>query len=358
MSQRKKQKLLVGIARTPLQLQSISRYLAQEASGTRLSLLVINCPRGTRHLFSDATIKRIAGRIRFVFATPYPTLDSKRNKLPAIVVIRVRLENTLKALLISGLVALRIGIKKSPGVEKILLVGTITHPEHALSIRIASRLASTVVVDDGLGALFVWHARKSNPVAGGSSQPVPYSAAQHRQACAIRQLQLFTFFDLPSSSETQVIKDVSLPTVVKSQLPRTTWFLGSGFVPTGMVRESRYVELIAETLAKIGGGRMVYLPHPAESSAHFKNLRRVRGLEVLETGLAFEDFLLRAPNVPSTLVGFATSALITGSLMLPDSTASCLIRIPGDAILGAKNGQLIRWVEERILELPGIHHFD
>lgn len=107
--------------------------------------------------------------------------------------------------------------------------------------------------------------------------------------------------------------------------PTLVWLVGGAYAEAGLLEIEREVSILQSLASSARDRSVLYLPHRADREEKLARLGAL-GIRVAAFGPTFETRLLSSKNRPARICGIASTALLTGRLLSPESTV-CAVRL-------------------------------
>lgn len=130
----------------------------------------------------------------------------------------------------------------------------------------------------------------------------------HLKPC---QYNLFTAFDFEPCDKFDVVANPMLGlTYFHEQLnEQDVLVLGVPFVNNGYMLLEKYIEYLLKIKSHYGGKRIFYLPHPREDLTNIRTLIGQANIDLIDTQLTAEKYLISLNIAPAIVCGFYSAAL-------------------------------------------------
>jgi hypothetical protein len=100
--------------------------------------------------------------------------------------------------------------------------------------------------------------------------------------------------------------------------------LGSNFVESNQMSFYDYNSRIEHIKKKFNSKKIIYIPHRREYESNYVNY----GLEVVKPDTCFEIFLLKMDRLPTYIIGFFSTALITSKMIIDNAVKTEILNYP------------------------------
>jgi hypothetical protein len=85
--------------------------------------------------------------------------------------------------------------------------------------------------------------------------------------------------------------------------------VGQPFVKNGHMKPENYLACVEKIQHKYHGKNITYLPHPRETDVDKLTLQKITGMNIIDTNLTVEMYLMHQSKAPGTVAGFYSAAL-------------------------------------------------
>jgi hypothetical protein len=148
----------------------------------------------------------------------------------------------------------------------------------------------------------------------------------------------FTAYDIEVGIRDHVIRNEYkyLRGVAASAVPcNEVYFLGQCLVEDRYVSEEFYVEYLGKIKNYYAGEKLVYFPHPRQSTDLCDKIQRFLGIEIRKTNLPIECEVSMRGNMPKVIASFVCSALQNCRVILGDGIRINAFYIDPKYLLGS-----------------------
>lgn len=210
------------------------------------------------------------------------------------------------------------------GSQPLLLVGNILEPRASILAGAVQFLGTIVALDDGTPTLKLIESRAAHERRG--ARPPFVTQKEHTASNRVRELTLFTLFNVPETPRTRAVRDLQLGPV-KTKLDETmVWIVGGNFVGTGFLSLDQYLRLLTEVRRSFPSKQIAYFCHRGESreltkavAGHFDS-----SLKVHRYQSPLENWIHESHALAATIITFPSTTAFTLPLLVPKL---CKIRV-------------------------------
>jgi hypothetical protein len=186
-----------------------------------------------------------------------------------------------------------------------------------------------VIVDDGTMTVFDYHTRLNGGFTFKKSKRVKNLAlkAMGLKSPSVQneKIKIFTIFPLAPKENIKIEKNeltlfkraISLdtPKLIENKC-KSAAFIGQPLTKEGLISEQEYLDLISDFSKKFNG-KCIYFPHRSEDSGALKNIKNIKGVEVVKHNLPIEKAIGSNDSEYQAIGGIYSTALFTLHILCP-----------------------------------------